>query len=356
MHAESLVRQLLALPSRPLVLLLHFGVHHHDDPRRSVFTASAEPYLDTVAAYYGIPAVSMWRAFFPLLTASVPLGSSASQQQVRAQGEILKRNLTFQRLFVDRVHPSVAGHEMAGSLVAHRLFNSFLTLLKRRMALGEEGPAGTGKDTPGPAWHIPPCPEGSLCHDCSAGQGIMGLLPTPLLWSSAWLPPPIESEAKPEPVCFLADTWGVSSIGSRVYEGSIPLEGREFHEQGAAWELVSCGPLVPQTKCWRAVRPGEPLRVRVDVFSSGQDCKRVGALGIVYKMMSSERAEYNGAGADLHMNEVPAGTLAVQVPGNTLTHWYLNASSMLALDFCQPFNLSITPQTSFFHMVAIVAD
>ncbi|CAI6005168.1 unnamed protein product, partial [Closterium sp. NIES-64] len=372
--AEGLVRQVLRLPSHPLVLFLNFGVFHPHHPLLSAFHHSAEALLNHLSAYYSVPAVSPWRAYFPLLaTAASPTcpASDEPSSEPAAKPRVLSppssepaENLTWAHMFVDRVHPSAAGHGMAGSLAAHRIFSLALHYLRR------EGLAVSrhhlrldwvdGKAAPSTQSALL-CPPTSLCRKCFGDLGFSALGP-PL--SAPCMLPPLQSAADPHPRCVLGNTWNVTAVGAVEFpEGYTAVREaaskgdaasvKRIAEANATWVQEACGPLVPQILCWKAQAARAPLRVAVDVRGAAR------GIGVVYKMLDWQKQEHKMDGADVKVNGRDVGFLQVPVVGNTLTHWRLN-SSLIRLedgDVREGYVLlTIVPRTKWFHMVAVVVE
>ncbi|CAI5506532.1 unnamed protein product [Closterium sp. Naga37s-1] len=372
--AEGLLRQFLLLPSHPLVLFLNFGVFHPRDPLLSAFHHSAEALLNHLSAYYSVPAVSPWRAYFPLVaTAASPTcpASAEPPSEPAAKPRVLSppssepaENLTWAHMFVDRVHPSAAGHGMAGSLAAHRIFSLALHYLRR------EGLAVSrhhlrldwvdGKAAPSTQSALL-CPPTSLCRKCFGDLGFSALGP-PL--SAPCMLPPLQSAADPHPRCVLGNTWNVTAVGAmEFHEGYTAVREaaskgdaasvKRIAEANASWVQEACGPLVPQILCWKAQIARAPLRVAVDVRGAAW------GIGVVYKMLDWQKQEHKMDGADVKVNGRDVGFLPVPVVGNTLTHWRLN-SSLIRLEDGEVreghVSLTIVPRTKWFHMVALVVE
>ncbi|GJP84099.1 hypothetical protein CLOP_g14184 [Closterium sp. NIES-67] len=371
--AEGLLRQFLLLPSHPLVLFLNFGVHHPRDPLLSAFHHSAESLLNHLSAYYSVPAVSPWRAYFPAIaTAASPSCPASAEASSGPAGKPLltlpssvrAENLSWAHLFVDRVHPSVAGHGMAGSLVAHRLFALALHHLRREgLSLSRHHLRldwVDGRAAPSTQSALL-CPPHSLCHKCFGDLGFSALgLPL----SAPCMLPPLQSAADPHPRCVLGTSWNVTAVGGVEFpEGYVAVReaaskgdavsAKRIEEASVSWVMEACGPLVPQIFCWKAQAARAPLRVAVDVRGAAR------GVGIVYKMMDWQKEEHKLDGADVQVNGRDVGFLQVPVVGNTLTHWRLN-SSLIPLGVEEVHEghvlLTIVPRTKWFHIVAFVVE
>ncbi|KAG2493839.1 hypothetical protein HYH03_008056 [Edaphochlamys debaryana] len=78
---ERLLRKVLALPSRPAVVLVHFFSWQNGE---ADFWQSAERDLDEFAAYYGLPSVSLRAAVVPALPASAAAAEALNASAVDA--------------------------------------------------------------------------------------------------------------------------------------------------------------------------------------------------------------------------------------------------------------------------------
>ncbi|CAI5475980.1 unnamed protein product [Closterium sp. Yama58-4] len=312
--AEGLLRQFLLLPSHPLVLFLNFGVFHPHDPLLSAFHHSAEALLNHLSAYYSVPAVSPWRAYFPLVATaaspSCPAPPDPSSEPAAKPGVLAPPsseragNLTWAHMFVDRVHPSAAGHGMAGSLAAHRLFSLALHYLRREgLTLSHHHLRldwVDSKAAPSTQSALL-CPPNSLCRKCFGELGFSALGP-PL--SAPCMLPPLQSAADPHPRCVLGNTWNVTAVGNVEFpEGYTAVKEaaskgdaasvKRIAEANASWVQEACGPLVPQILCWKAQAARSPLRVAVDVRGATR------GIGVVYKMLDWTKQEHKMDGADV---------------------------------------------------------
>jgi len=110
-NTELLARILSRLDSKPLAMWVtaswHGGAYNWTDPkiyrRKLGFHRDAEEQHLKVLRYYNIPHVSMLQAFQPLA------------------GNVARHEF-FQKVYqTDEVHPSVLGHKMIASVVAHRI-------------------------------------------------------------------------------------------------------------------------------------------------------------------------------------------------------------------------------------------
>eukprot|EP00271_Cylindrocystis_brebissonii_P007295 TRINITY_DN20643_c0_g1_i1.p1 TRINITY_DN20643_c0_g1~~TRINITY_DN20643_c0_g1_i1.p1 ORF type:complete len:664 (+),score=39.94 TRINITY_DN20643_c0_g1_i1:2407-4398(+) len=149
-HAESLIRKLMSLPSRPLISFLHFGVHGPEPKSESSFLWSGEFLLDVVAARYDLLSVSFWKAYFPLVSeqdvAIFQPTTRVKKLETNSSGAVTEKLAVFQSetsgfhykdFFLDKTHPSARGHEAAGALFTHALFSEFVDLLRRQHLLIE---------------------------------------------------------------------------------------------------------------------------------------------------------------------------------------------------------------------------
>ncbi|CAI7826657.1 unnamed protein product, partial [Closterium sp. NIES-54] len=273
-------------------------------------------------------------------------------------------NLTWAHMFVDRVHPSAAGHGMAGSLAAHRIFSLALHYLRREgLSLSRHHLRldwVDGKAAPSTQSALL-CPPTSLCRKCFGDLGFSALGP-PL--SAPCMLPPLQSAADPHPRCVLGNTWNVSAVGAVEFpEGYTAVREaaskgdaasvKRIAEANATWVQEACGPLVSRILCWKAQAARAPLRVAVDVRGVTR------GIGVVYKMLDWTKQEHKMDGADVKVNGRDVGFLQVPVVGNTLTHWRLN-SSLIHLEDGEVHegrvSLTIVPRTKRFHMVALVVE
>ena len=322
--------------------------------------------LSVLSGYYSLPAVSMWRAFFPILASSGERGGGAaagSGPDGAGGGCSLEaaEELSFHGLFLDHVHPSVAGHRMAGSLVAHLLLSLSL------QALHSEAHHAKDSFSPSHSWVSPgtpaaaECPPASLCAECLLDPRSQALVLSSLHSLSSPLPecglPPLQVPPDRRPFCVPAGMW---SAAHPLPKEAAFLEGVRESVDGVTavaqateeeWERVHCGPLVPQVLCWKALRPGAQMTVEL----RAQQNESIRAVGLVYKMMNFTNQEYASAGANVSVNGEPAGFLEVPVKGNVLIHWHLKYDLIeVPREHSEKLLVTLVTQTNFFHVMAIV--
>eukprot|EP00850_Spirogloea_muscicola_P002749 SM000010S04387 [mRNA] locus=s10:1294193:1296949:- [translate_table: standard] len=312
-NAESLLRQLLQLPSRPVVLYVHFGLFK-EKGYTGGFNRSAESILNTVAALYSVPAISMWRALFPVIPFSSKGISTRGKDQVTS-------NLSYDMNFIDHVHPSPDGHKLTAILVIHYLFTSLLSLFEAGTQYGSSVQLDAGKVDLQADLVAPARPA-----TCELKMPKLNLL----------------EEASND----LNYTEG--GIASCAFAGSLELAvpvGTVGNVTG--WVLESCGPLFPELLCWKAKSAGKALTVTI----RPQPRKKV---AILYRIRPVTDPGYQGAGASVLLNANPLGSLVTQIPGNELTHFWLN-DTIVPVSTQPAYNLTFIPLTDKFVLHAIVS-
>eukprot|EP00887_Chlorella_sp_A99_P007655 scaffold20.g7655.t1 len=194
---ELLLRKLLAMPSRPAVLMLHHWCHYvaerADGTRGAFEKPDTEGDYTLLAQYYDIPALSVRAAALPLMRAGVRgfrvdgFGSPAMGEQQR------------EYFYVDPCHPTDTGHQVLADLLIYSMQQA-----ARQSLFDHQGSRGGG------------------------GEGGGGGAPL-----QDGLPPPLQPGVRDTPpaLCMLQWGWQSSAVGAWV---ELEVDTREGSGGGAA--------------------------------------------------------------------------------------------------------------------------